>query len=57
MADRKCLYLHDLTWPEDEGTENGALGDATKATPEIGRIFVEMGLDRISDYLWSFMER
>jgi creatinine amidohydrolase len=41
----------------DEETENGALGDATKATPEIGKLLVEAGLDRITDYLRDFMER
>ncbi len=41
----------------DEGTENGALGDATKATPEIGKALVETGLDRIAEYLRDFMER
>ncbi|MEX0974194.1 MAG: creatininase family protein [Bacillota bacterium] len=41
----------------DESTENGALGDATKATPEIGKALVEAGLDRIAAYLRDFMER
>jgi creatinine amidohydrolase len=41
----------------DEGTENGALGDATKATVEIGQALVETGLDRLADYLRNFMER
>lgn len=41
----------------DEITANGALGDATKATPEIGRELVETGLDRVADFLRDFMER
>jgi creatinine amidohydrolase len=41
----------------DEGTENGCLGDATKATPEIGKAMVEAGLDRFTEFLRNFMER
>lgn len=35
----------------DEITQNGALGDATKASPEIGRAMVETALERLVPYL------
>lgn len=40
----------------DETTENGCLGDARKASPEIGKEMVEVGLDRAAAYLREFME-
>lgn len=40
----------------DETTENGCLGDATKASPELGKALVETGLDRAAAYLRAFME-
>ena len=52
-----------LQWPWaaearffDETTENGCLGDARKASPEIGKEMVETGLDRAAAYLRAFME-
>ncbi len=41
----------------DEVTENGALGDATKASVEWGKKAVEAGLERILPYMKEFMER
>ncbi|MDP2871225.1 MAG: creatininase family protein [Bacillota bacterium] len=41
----------------DEVTINGALGDATLATAEIGRDMVETALDRYAEYLKDFMNR
>ena len=41
----------------DEITENGALGDATKASVEWGEKAVNTGLERILPYLKEFMER
>ena len=40
----------------DEITANGCLGDARKASAEIGRELVETGLDRAVSYLKAFME-
>lgn len=41
----------------DEITVNGALGDATHASREIGREMVETALDRYAAYLQEFMDR
>ncbi len=41
----------------DEVTENGALGDATKASAEWGKKAVETALERILPYMKEFMER
>lgn len=41
----------------DEITVNGALGDATHASVEIGREMVETALDRYAAYLQEFMDR
>ena len=41
----------------DEITANGALGDATFATAEIGREMVETALDRYAEYLKGWMSR
>ncbi len=41
----------------DEITENGALGDATKASAEWGEKAVKTGLERILPYLKEFMDR
>lgn len=40
----------------EELTENGALGDATQASEELGREVVETALDRLTEYLKRFME-
>ncbi len=40
----------------DEITLNGALGDATKASPEIGKAMVETALDRLVPYLRKRMQ-
>lgn len=40
----------------DETTANGCLGDARKASPEIGKEMVEVGLERTVAYLREFME-
>ena len=41
----------------DEVTENGALGDATKASADWGKKAVETALERILPYMREFMER
>jgi len=41
----------------DEITVNGALGDATQASAEIGRELVATALDRYAEYLKDFMSR
>jgi len=41
----------------DEITVNGALGDATHASVEIGREMVETALDRYAAYLQEFIDR
>lgn len=40
----------------DETTENGALGDATQASAELGNLYVETALDRLVPQLRRFME-
>lgn len=52
----KWGFIHEAHF-FSENTENGCLGDATKATAEIGKAFVESGLDRTVEYLRDFMER
>ncbi|NLA60837.1 MAG: creatininase family protein, partial [Firmicutes bacterium] len=41
----------------EEISVNGALGDATQSTWELGRDTVETALDRLAEYLHEFMER
>jgi len=41
----------------EEITTNGALGDATQASEELGRVAVETALDRLTEYLEEFMNR
>jgi len=41
----------------DEVTENGALGDATKASVEFGKRAVEVALERIVPFMREFMAR
>ncbi|NLA60840.1 MAG: creatininase family protein [Firmicutes bacterium] len=41
----------------EEISVNGALGDATQSTWELGRDAVETALDRLAEYLHEFMER
>ena len=40
----------------EELTENGALGDATLATAELGKEVIEVALDRLTEFLRRFME-
>ena len=40
----------------DETTENGALGDATQASVELGNLYVETALDRLVPHMLKFME-
>ncbi len=40
----------------DETTENGALGDATQASAELGNLYVETALDRLVPRMRRFME-
>jgi len=40
----------------EENTENGALGDATLATAELGKEVIDVALDRLTAFLQRFME-
>lgn len=40
----------------EELTENGALGDATLSSEELGREVIEVALDRLTQYVKRFME-
>ena len=49
------LGIHEANF-FDEITENGALGDATKASVDWGKKAVETGLKRVLPYMKEFME-
>lgn len=46
-----------ISYTFDQVTENGALGDATKATYEIGKEICEEALEQIADFLRDYMSR
>ena len=50
---RRLPVEHGRYW--DEITQNGALGDATKASYEFGKIAVETALDRLTEYIREFI--
>lgn len=54
-AQGRKLGIHEAHF-FDEITENGALGDATKADPEWGKKAVEVGLTRLLPYIREFMK-
>lgn len=41
----------------EENTVNGALGDATQASAELGKQIIETALDRVTEWLKGFMEK
>jgi creatinine amidohydrolase len=47
-------YWGTVPWSFDEITANGALGDATKATPEFGAEMTELILDRLEDFVLEY---
>lgn len=40
----------------EENTENGALGDATKSSAELGRALIETSLDRMAQFIREFAQ-
>ena len=43
-----------VPWSFDEISENGALGDASKATPELGKKMTDLVLDRLEDFVLEY---
>ncbi len=48
-------YRTSIPYYFEEYTTNGALGDATLASPEFGRDLVEGGLDRFCSFIESLL--
>jgi creatinine amidohydrolase len=47
--------VYPSTW--DELTENGALGDATEASAELGKQIIDAALIKASEFLIDFMDK
>lgn len=47
--------VYPSSW--DELTENGALGDATEASAELGKAIIDAALDKTSEFLVDFMDK
>lgn len=51
---RKRQWWGQVPWSFDDITENGALGDATMATPELGREMTDLVLERIETFVREY---